>query len=310
MYSAYLDQELDIPFESVTSDGEETLIISHTALENIIYNSQEAAIHNICVHHVCLVSEPRHYAFMCSIEDSEGRRVEGIGEALDATLDTQIAQNYPVLMAFKRAFDDAAIKFLRLPGKVYTDQQIMPGDETSVPSATYSAPPLNDDPPDDASQGKRTKSTPVVKKNQAANNTGPTYAAPPLDEETPAPSKDAPASTGSKKKAGTFGAPPLDDNTPEESPAPAGTFSAPPLDADEGSGDEVGNDDGDEFDQTLIRYGKFKNMGYSIREAYAADPSTVHWVAEEMYATGAEGEEEQRDICARYIALMEGGGSK
>lgn len=45
-------------------------------------------------------------------------------EAEDGTLDTEIAQNYPVLMAHKRSFDDAAIKYLGLEGKVYSDQQI------------------------------------------------------------------------------------------------------------------------------------------------------------------------------------------
>lgn len=311
MYSAYLDEELDIPFENVTANGEETIIVPHAALENIIYNSEETVIHGITVHHVCLVSEPRHYAFLCSIEDNEGRRVEGVGESLDATLDTQIAQNYPVLMAFKRAFDDAAIKFLRLPGKVYTDQQIKPESEPSAPSATYSAPPLDDTPSENASKRESNKKPPAAKGNKSSrSSSGSAYSAPPLDEGSSTPEDKAPASAKGKKSKETFGAPPLDDDASEEPPEQKSTFTAPPLDAGDGVNDEDENEGGDEFDTTLIRYGKFKNMGYSIREAYAADPSSVHWVAEEMYATGAEGEEEQRDICARYIALMEGGDSQ
>ena len=43
----------------------------------------------------------------------------GIGEASDNNLYNQIAKRFPIKMAVKRSFDDAALKFLILPAKDY-----------------------------------------------------------------------------------------------------------------------------------------------------------------------------------------------
>jgi len=164
MHSRYLNRDIELPETNIQSNGEAITIVPHDALEDLIYNSQEASDNNIQVHYTPVVVEPRHYAFMCAINDKFGRRIESIGESLDATLENEISRNYPALMAVKRAFDDAAIKFLGLDGKVYSDQQ-MPSkvqtpaasedismEDTAEPvneapkAATASAEPVSDEP--------------------------------------------------------------------------------------------------------------------------------------------------------------------
>lgn len=120
----YLGREIDVNLTEFQDVGEAVTIIPHDVLHDLIYNSEEAAKNNIQVHSAVAVSEPGHYAFYCIINDKNGRRIEGFGESTPGTLTTEISRNYPALMANKRAFDDAAIKFLGCEGKVYSDQQI------------------------------------------------------------------------------------------------------------------------------------------------------------------------------------------
>ncbi|NLT15963.1 MAG: hypothetical protein GXY05_16690 [Clostridiales bacterium] len=137
LFSRYLAGEVEVAVTRTTVDGETKDLVCHESLEELIYNSEQAAKMNFQVHYTPVVTEPGHYAFICTISDKPGRRIEAIGEALEATLETTISKNYPALMAAKRAFDDAAIKFLGLPGKTYSDQQII---EPGQPAAGSSAP--------------------------------------------------------------------------------------------------------------------------------------------------------------------------
>lgn len=151
MLSKYWGIDIPIPEQKMISAGEEVLIIPHDTLDDILHNSELAIENNVCIHAVQLATnEPRHYAFLCTISDKNGRRAESVGEACDPTLTTEIAQNYPVLMAYKRAFDDAAIKYLGLEGKVYSDQQISSSDSASTTTFEMSAGFGPDDEDDDA----------------------------------------------------------------------------------------------------------------------------------------------------------------
>lgn len=116
--------EIDLKITEILSpNGEILQIAPHAELEKLIYDHPKSIEMGISARHTPVVVEKDHYAFMCVISDKTGRRVEGIGESLPNTLENEIAKNYPALMAFKRAFDDAAIKFFGLP-RVYSDQQI------------------------------------------------------------------------------------------------------------------------------------------------------------------------------------------
>lgn len=119
--SNYLNEDIE-SYE--VSDGSGTNnIVAHSVLEDVINNHPLCRANNVKYTYTVICREVGHYAFLCHMSDVSGRCVETVGEAMDATLKTQIGKEYPVLMAAKRAFDDAAIKFLQLP-KAYSDQQI------------------------------------------------------------------------------------------------------------------------------------------------------------------------------------------
>ena len=114
--SNYLNCEFDV--ETYESDGK--MIISHTALENIAYNQiPEKA--NFKARTELLHITTTHCVAKCTVGDRNGRVVEAIGESSTPTLVTEIARSYPALMAAQRAFDRAFIRYLNLPGKVYSD---------------------------------------------------------------------------------------------------------------------------------------------------------------------------------------------
>lgn len=329
MFSTYLQKEIEVPAQTVISAGEVVQIIPHDFLESFLNNDAIAREFNIMCHYTHIpVMEPRHYVFLCAISDKHGRRVECIGESLDETLTTEIARNYPALMAYKRAFDAAAIKYLGLEGKVYSDQQCAETTSTATKSPTdnYSAPPIDDEPPCEpvsepepvaeseptpaiatTEEKKPARSTKSSGKSSAKSSSKTSakapvsYIAPPIEEEdSEMPVQDA----GSVN----FGAPPLDDEDepviPEEKPAATG-FGAPPLDDEE---EEASAPAGktDRFD-TIVQYGrlKSKNPPMTIRQAYEEHPDIIHWIAETMNAYNAD-TKAIKALCAEYINIKEG----
>lgn len=136
--------ELDLPVQEMQSEGETVYIVPHAALEDVLLNHEQVQNQRPIVNSTQLIThDPGHYAFLCSIVDNNGYRVECIGEATPATLTTPISRNYPVLMAHKRAFDGAVIRYLGLQGKVYSDQQIVlssPDMRTSSNAPQYQMP--------------------------------------------------------------------------------------------------------------------------------------------------------------------------
>lgn len=194
----YLDREIDIDLTEFQDGKEPVTIIPHDVLHDLIYNSEEAAQNNIQVHSVLSFSEPGHYAYQCVINDKNGRRIEGFGESTAATLTTEIARNYPALMANKRAFDDAAIKFLGCEGKVYSDQQIdISGQQLSSAASCddYSADAENDESGDisgdisddisSADDAQEPAPKTAAKQNSAAKSTGKKAPEPAADEDDP-----------------------------------------------------------------------------------------------------------------------------
>lgn len=327
MFSTYLQKEIEVPAQTVLSAGEVVQIIPHDFLENFLNNDEVAREFNINCHYTHIpVMEPRHYVFLCAISDKHGRRVECIGESLDETLTTEIARNYPALMAYKRAFDAAAIKYLGLEGKVYSDQQCAGTSSASTPTDNYSAPPIDDEPPyepevepesepeaeSDASVApapaeKKTSKTTKSQTKPSAKSSAKApakasagYIAPSLEEEE---------IETTVQDAGNmnFGAPPLDDDdesdAPEENSAATG-FGAPPLDEE----DDVPAtaEKTDRFD-TIVQYGRLKNKNppLTIRQAYEEHPDIIHWIAETMNAYNNENKT-IKALCAEYIKIMEG----
>lgn len=135
IHSDYLDMDFDV----VTYPGDqgEVQIISHDALENIIHNQVGIDVgvkYDITEMHIA----DRHCVFRCTISDSNGRRIQAIGESMQASLDTDIAKMYPALMAAQRAFDRAVIRYLQFPSKVYSSLEGVDKAQDDEPVTTIS----------------------------------------------------------------------------------------------------------------------------------------------------------------------------
>ena len=135
IFSKKLGRELNI--EAWTQGN--TIIIGHKALESTYQEISE--IYGLQYEYK---GNPRdwvvgnnHFAVPCVLTDSLGYKVEMIGESLDATLDNEIAKNYPVTMAQNRAFDRAVIAYLGIE-KAYSSNEIPLETEATV-SVEYEA---------------------------------------------------------------------------------------------------------------------------------------------------------------------------
>lgn len=284
----YLGREIDVNLTEFQDVGEAVTIIPHDVLHDLIYNSEEAAKNNIQVHSAVAVSEPGHYAFYCIINDKNGRRIEGFGESTPGTLTTEIGRNYPALMANKRAFDDAAIKFLGCEGKVYSDQQIDisgqqyggynsdsfadASDDASVPGTGDFSGDISDDIASDAADNT------AVPSGDISGDIS--------DDITTDSSENAPAPTAQAKK--------------NDAPKAAKNSSAAPA-ADEDDPDL------DEFDTTIIVCGSLKREGLSVRAAYEKKPDAIEWIAKNLPGKN-DTFKAQKEICQRFLEHVQNGG--
>lgn len=107
LFSAYLDKNISFP------DSTDSEVQPHQVLMEVIHYELKANVH------YALLTDKQNIGMMCTISDSQGRRVEGLGDAGRRNLKTEISQNYPLKMAAKRAFDNAAVLFLLLPQKEF-----------------------------------------------------------------------------------------------------------------------------------------------------------------------------------------------
>ena len=309
--SSYLGIDIEVPDVKTDSGGEEVSIIPHDVLEDVILNSEAAIAKNINIHYVCVINEPGHYAFLCSIGDADGRRIEKLGESTGNTLTTDIAKNYPGLMAFKRAFDDAAIKYLGLPGKVYSDQQIPNRDEHGEKTGrSFSAPSVESDP----IPGKKTTASGTATGEKPAAEAGAGGSDETRQEETTRTTETG--KTNAPKKKTAYAAPPIpsgnddlvttesgDETSAHQAHTSAISYTAPPIEQVVNHEAAVGSGASDEFDTTILQCGQTKRQNLSIRAAYALNPGSVRWVAEEMFADN-DFKIAQQEACKRFLASI------
>lgn len=133
-------------FEFVTFEKEENgkvvTIITHDSLEDVIHNQCEDVNYDVVV----VKAERDHSVVACTMY-KDNRRITAYGETVPETLENEIARNHPTLIATQRAFDRAAIRFLALPGKCFSNMEInidalltssvgSPKNETPVASTT------------------------------------------------------------------------------------------------------------------------------------------------------------------------------
>lgn len=119
--SNYFEKDFQVDMYERLDETEGTLkIIKHSSLEDIIANQIDDTIYDYDI----IKANVDHAVVKCVISNKNGRRAVGIGESLPSTLTTEISAKYPVLIASQRAFDRAAISFLNIPGKVYSDLEL------------------------------------------------------------------------------------------------------------------------------------------------------------------------------------------
>ena len=119
--SNYLERELDVMVNEITENGEKIRAITHDSLERII-NDQLDDVPTVEYQEVLVSKE--HTVIKCIIEDSCGRKITAIGESTLESLETPIARMYPSLIAYTRAFDRAAIRYLQFPTKMMSCEEL------------------------------------------------------------------------------------------------------------------------------------------------------------------------------------------
>ena len=119
--SQYLDEEFEVSCWEMQQGKRTLTIIEHAALEYIIFN--ELAQPNFSYDMMPIVGIANYPVAQCTMTD-DSRRIIAIGEAHPDSLVNKISRQNPVIMAYNRAFDRAAIRYLDLEGKVYSSEEI------------------------------------------------------------------------------------------------------------------------------------------------------------------------------------------
>lgn len=122
IHSKYLNKEFKVNIYEKDENGRTLNFITHDSLEDIIHNQIESG--QVIYDYELVKISPEHCVAKCVISDKQGRRIVAIGESQPSTLTTEIANDYPATMATQRAFGRAVIRYLMLPGKVFSSVEI------------------------------------------------------------------------------------------------------------------------------------------------------------------------------------------
>lgn len=268
-------------FDFVTFEREENgrvvKIIMHDSLEDVIHNQAEGVKYSYDV----ISADRNHSIVKCEMSNKDGsRHIVAIGESVPETLDNDIAQKYPTLIASQRAFDRAAIRFLDLPGKVLSNVEMSFIDDLMVDDV------VEDTPAEKTSTGGIVSS--VIVDDSADSfeigddNTVDTGfivddsdSVVVVEDETSAVIKDEVVVT----------ADPADDVLPFDIEG-------------ESTDDESGN-------YVITMNGKYANAGLTISEIYKTDASWVEWIADNFKARNPVAEKDVAQI-KKFVASKRG----
>ena len=272
---------LNKTFDFVTFEREENgrvvKIIMHDSLEDVIHNQAEGVQYSYDV----ISADRNHSIVKCEMSNKDGsRHIVAIGESLPETLDNDIAQKYPTLIASQRAFDRAAIRFLDLPGKVLSNVEMsfiddfMVDDviedttaETTQTSGIVSSVIVDDS----ADSFEISDDTDSVDTGFIVN-----------DNDTVVVVEDEASAT---EEEIVVTADPADDALP---------FDIEGEDAE----DETGN-------YVITMNGKYANAGLTISEIYKTDASWVEWIADNFKARNPVAEKDVAQI-KKFVASKRG----
>jgi hypothetical protein len=274
----YLKKEYDVEYVEITEKND---MGEAETKEVLLHSTYKRLINDECIgvtYHYAYISlgEIGHYAATCAISDSNGRRVEGVGETNPASLATEIARKYPVQMAHKRAFDDAAMVFLGLYGN-YSDSQIIPTSSNAPTSTASSA---------SAKQEKPTKKSGATEKSEAAK---------------PASAPAAAPNAGFQNSDSV--AEPIDFAADESDDAEivVGTLDEePPVDASDEVSEPVVESSHDPRFDTIITFGRRKSEGLTVAQLAEKDLDSLKWVSQ--YANVSGDRLVQREAALAWLA--------
>ena len=316
--SEYLGREIDVPLSEFDSDGERVVVIPFATLENIILNDPTCVENEVQYHFTQASSNlSNHFAFFCTMSDNKGRSVEGFGESLPETLDTPIAAKNPAKMAVKRAFSDAAIKFLRLP-RSYSDvagvdMEITGGDGTTKrnrKAAKKDAPvPELDaalEPDEDLAKALENAAADLPEEpkepSETAKSTSTTKGAKNDDstDEQQTPSDDFLNMDDGEDPFAEF--PDYDESMleAEEDKLAEELESSPDVE------ESVSSDkprESDIYDTTIVNAGKLKSKNYSVRQLYEEAPDQLKWIAYTM-APRREDSKVLQKVAKDYLKMV------
>lgn len=130
IYSHYFGKEIDLTTGVATGvGGKKNKIVYHYELENVINTLCKDVA---CEFTVCNAN-PNDIVVICKMSGGEwGKSVSAIGEATPETLKSSVEKAYPTTIAFHRAFDRAAIKFLELGPHIYSNMEMEPDGPRTV----------------------------------------------------------------------------------------------------------------------------------------------------------------------------------
>ena len=120
--SNYLGRDIDVSVNEINENGEKIRAITHDSLERIINDQLED--YSPSVEYTEVLVSLQHTVIKCCISDNVGRKITAIGESTPNSLGSSISKSYPALMAYTRAFDRAAIRYLQFPTKMMSCEEL------------------------------------------------------------------------------------------------------------------------------------------------------------------------------------------
>lgn len=137
--SKRLNKEIEIEgYNSTLDDGSNVVILLHKSLLNFFDTLQieDKELYPSINYEDVLISD-NHCVIRAIITDKNNTIINEIGEVTPSSLNSKVAQKYPVVTAQNRATDRAIIRYLGIDGKVYSNEEIQCSEAPQKAQKTY-----------------------------------------------------------------------------------------------------------------------------------------------------------------------------
>jgi hypothetical protein len=281
LFSKTLQREINFAtFEKENEFGRPIKVIFHDSLQEVIHNEAK-----VKYDFNFIVANADHTVVVCTMVDGSGRLIREVGESIPATLDTEIARNYPSLIASQRAFDRAAIRYLDLPGKVFSNMEISIIDETMVDMETGEV--------TEAPVQKSGIVSSVIKDDDFINLEDANE-----DMDVDMTNVVADATPVAENVSVDDVISDIEDDVNIDGIGDVNSADALPFDVEEEDNDDCGN-------YVITMNGKYAGKNKTIAEIYSTDASWIEWIAANFKAHNPVAE---KDVAAikKFVAAKKG----